>query len=221
VEKTINRLPRPKAVDSEEVDPWVVWPKRPISPETQAFLMRLDAAKRATEGAALSQREAEWGRRLSIALEGLDHYRQYRVVAMYARRQVVAESLGREHPYTADLDAMVSYRVWKLENQGAYECAVATGIAPAPLTLASTNQPDKDVETLLQEIDHLGELVEPAEPDLLRNGWSVLLFDFLYPLPVGRIWDLGKLSPGAARDASANLDTLSRFWAAIEEEGLK
>jgi hypothetical protein len=176
--------------------------------------MRLDAAKRATEGVGLSHREAGWGRRLSVALEGLDAYRQYRVIAMYARRQYTAERLGREHPYTADLDAIVSYRAWVPDNQEPYECAVATGIAPAPLTLASTTRPDKDVEVLLREIDHLGERVEPALPDVLRKGWSVLLFDFLDPLPAETIWDLDKQRP-TDWDAIGMLDRLSRFWAGI------
>ena len=112
---------------------WLPWRNEIESREDAAYLLKLDAISMALSGHHLYQHEAKWGRRLRIALEGLNMWTQYNLVWQYALREVAAYNLRATRAYTADLDGILAYKPWIRENRQAYEDAIAGGVVEFPL----------------------------------------------------------------------------------------
>jgi hypothetical protein len=112
--------------------PWKPWANEEETPEHTLFLLRINAIKLAEQAEGLYVHEAQWGRRIRPAIEELQPpYRQYRLVMMYARREVVAY-YRRKTANTEALDAFIAYQPWLPENQRRYELAILARVAPLP-----------------------------------------------------------------------------------------
>ena len=117
VEKRIRENPGPGAEGLPVFEFWRPWVDPQETPEDRAFLLVINAARTAEAGLGLLQYEAEWGRKLRVALEGLSPYGQFRIVEVYGRREYIARYFKRETIYTADMDGLVAYKPWLPENR--------------------------------------------------------------------------------------------------------
>jgi hypothetical protein len=110
------------------------WPEDSVAAAVLMRIMNVFGIRRATA------READWIARLSALFDyaGLDLDTEmglslwhYTCAAAYARRERAGEVLGREAPYTADLDAMMVFRIWLSDERwAAYIKALQEGIIP-------------------------------------------------------------------------------------------
>ena len=76
-----------RALPSDEWRPWVTRLERP---EDSGYLLKVDAVCVADYGRHLLQHEAEWGRHLRVALEGLTPYQQWCFIREYGSRASIA-----------------------------------------------------------------------------------------------------------------------------------
>jgi hypothetical protein len=197
----VRELERNAPSDPFPCSEWKPWVNQYESPEDSAFLLRISTIMQIEIGRTLYSHEAKWGRRLRVALEGLHPFGQYRFVLHYSLREVIAYHLRAEQ-YTADLDALITYRAWRVENWGTYALALASGSAPYPV---------------------LEPLIEPGDPSLppeeleqmnrfFGTAWGRQLYGMLKP------W--GTFIPDREDnpDKARMLDWLLRLWAGIEEQ---
>ena len=112
---------------------WMPWRNEIESREDGAYLLTLDAIKIAYSGRHLYQHEANWGRRIRSALDGLKPWEQSVFVYEYARREEHQYVFKLDQVYTADLDGLLAYQPWKAGHQHAYEAAVSAGVVERPL----------------------------------------------------------------------------------------
>jgi hypothetical protein len=129
---------------------WKPWVDPEESPADTAHLLRINAIMRVENGRDLYLHEANWGKRLRLALEGLPPFGQYRFVFHYSIREVEAYYLRKEQ-YTDDLDSFIAYRPWVSENQVGYNVALALGKAPYPVLDPFNNLNDPGPPPELQE----------------------------------------------------------------------
>lgn len=115
-----------------EPEEWQPWGNVKDGAEDNSNLLRLNIVCQAFLGRSLHKHEADWGRRLRAALEGLSPFRQLFFVMEYASRQVGAVNLGEMAPYTADLDAVVAFQIWIPDNREAYRHAKSRDVIPRP-----------------------------------------------------------------------------------------
>jgi hypothetical protein len=108
---------------------WHPWVNPEESTEDSAFLLQLNAVKQVEFGVGLHMHEANWGRRLRAALDGLHPFGQYRFVIFYSMREMISYYL-RQELRTLDLDNFVAYKPWLPGNSKIYELALASGMAP-------------------------------------------------------------------------------------------
>jgi hypothetical protein len=105
------------------------------SPEETDFLLLLNYIKQVECGVGLYEHEARWGRRLRVGLGGLNPYGQYKLVSLYATRDVLNYYLKRPQ-YTADLDGFVAFKPWRPHHNWAayriYLLALETGVVQFP-----------------------------------------------------------------------------------------
>lgn len=181
VERRIREKPGLGSEGLPVFNEWKPWSDEEENSEDRAFLLRLHAIKFAETNSWLLQHEADWGRKLRAALEGLQPYAQWRLVDMYAKRQVNAQFFGHELPFTADLDGLLAYKPWVADYRKAYGLAVASGIYPAPMLnppayVEAIAHPWESVEDaeLLERPELLGTLWEYIEAHLVPNRWLVL-----------------------------------------------
>lgn len=109
---------------------WQAWEDKTESAEEVDHLLRLDAICVATYQRHLYKHEADWGRRLRVALIGLSVRSQHNIIREYASREEVAFILNLDLPNTADLDGLAAYKPWLLGNRAVYYYAVTTGTIP-------------------------------------------------------------------------------------------
>ena len=110
---------------------WRPWGPKQKNPETNAFLLTLDAVCQAVQNRHLNDHEAQWGLRLRVALQGITPYDQLCFVSLYSRREVVAFHL-KDPEDTTDLDVILAYKPWLPENAHAYGMATVAHLAPKP-----------------------------------------------------------------------------------------
>ena len=111
---------------------WQPWITENESSDAAAFLLKLDAVCSSNTNRHLYEHEAMWARRLLVALDSLDPWRQFLMVERYGLRERVAYELRASRTYTADLDAILAYQPWLPENTEAYEISVSAGVSPRP-----------------------------------------------------------------------------------------
>jgi hypothetical protein len=121
---------------------WEAWADPAESPEETYFLLLLSHIKQVECGLPLYTHEAKWGKRLRVGLNGLDPYGQYKLVSLYATRQVINYYLGGPDPLkqpkysTADLDAFVMFKPWLPHHNWAayyrYLVALEAEVVPFP-----------------------------------------------------------------------------------------
>ena len=112
---------------------WKPWKGKLGTAQDCDYLLRLDAISLAAGGRHLSELEAKWARRIRVAVDGLNLWRQLHLVIMYAKRELAADNLQEPSPYTADLDGILAYKPWVPQNRKAYDSAVLGGSVPSPL----------------------------------------------------------------------------------------
>ncbi len=141
---------------------WTPWRDETETPNDSAHLLALDALSLAMSGRHLYQHEAKWGRLLRVALDGLSKLMQLVFVRDYALRESAAYEIGTP-TFTADLDALVAYQPWLLENYEIYHFAVITGSIPR-LSIWSLNRA-WDAGVFWNNLDG-----DPGLPTLKRYG---------------------------------------------------
>jgi hypothetical protein len=113
-------------------------------------LLLLNYIKQAEYDVPLYSHEAKWGKRLRVGLKGLNPYGQYKLVSLYATRDVINHYLKRPE-YIADLDAFVAFKPWLPHHNWAayriYLLALEAGVVPFP-----------EVDPRLE----LGEAIDPT-----------------------------------------------------------
>ena len=183
---------------------WIPWVNPEESAEDSDFLLRIKAIKEAEQGIGLYTFEADWGRRLRVALEGLHPFGQYRFVLAYAFRDVISHHLRKER-ITLDLDGFVVYKPWLPGNIAAYELALASGIAPK-LRMDPFNQEPEKLGDLIPEPQNFTEEV--------RHSWAPQATQLLNP------W--GTFVPGYENEPERAdiLGQILDFWAGTMATGV-
>jgi hypothetical protein len=114
---------------------WKPWVDPQEAAEETYFLLLLNYIKQAESGVSLYQHEARWARRLRIDVAGLNPYSQYKLVSLYAVREVINYYLNRPQ-CNDDLDAFVTFKPWRPHyNWTAYYIylgALEAGVVPFP-----------------------------------------------------------------------------------------
>jgi hypothetical protein len=114
---------------------WKAWVDPQETPEESYFLLLLNYIKQAESGASLCQHEARWARWLRGDVAGLNPYSQYKLVSLYAMREVINYYLNRPQ-YNDDLDGFITFRPWRPHHNWAayyiYVLALELGVVPFP-----------------------------------------------------------------------------------------
>ena len=92
-----------------------------------SYLLALDALASELFGRRLYRHEARYAARLECDLAGLDMFAQLLLVVEYGMREAYKITLGQEHMYTADLDALVMLKPWTNDGRDRYARALAAG----------------------------------------------------------------------------------------------
>jgi hypothetical protein len=213
VEKRVRKL-KSTGGNLPSYESWQPWADPQESAEERAYLLKLNAIKQAELDLGLLQHQAKWARMLRVALEGLSLYQQYCLVMMYGYRQFTADYLGKNSPYTTDLDSFVAYRPWLPGNQHPYEAAVAMGLAPFPFFMPYEMEDPVGAKisgaALFLVLGHIAE-----HPEALR-GWSKMILESI----TARAEGTAEAEAGEAKAQMRN--TVWKFWAdqsTIEEKG--
>jgi len=207
---------------------WQPWEDKTESAEGVDHLLRLDAACVVTYQRHLYKHEADWGRRLRVALIGLSIRGQLAIICEYADREEVAFLLNVDLSYTADLDGLVAYKPWLSENRAVYYYAVTTGTIPhlRGSILSELGQgPEKS--TSIKYIFTLQMLAEhgriPGVPwltsldfEMPTKYYEPVMTDlgFEAMMPSSKVYDSAEADFGTPEDFLEWLRlTVSEFWA--------
>ena len=210
MEKIISRIEQQSPGKPWSLVEWHPWTVPEETAEDSAFLIRLNAIRRVQSCLNLFEYEAKWGRKLRAALEGLSPYGQYKMVCEYAMREVTTSYLGREQPFTEDLDAFLAYKPWlQRGNCRAFFLAAFPDKSPWPvghpndaMGREQEQMEDPSLETRLGE----ERLTGPGRSDISEMLWT-RLSEWSNPVASDYISD----EMDSRR--SASLETLLQFWA--------
>lgn len=162
---------------------WEAWADLAESPEETYFLLLLSYIKQVECGLPLYKHEAKLGKRLRIGLNGLYPYGQYKLVSLYATRQVINYYLNRPQ-YTTDLDAFVAFKPWLPHHNWMayyrYLVALAAEVVPFPEVDPRSN---------------LGKVIDPAA--IPEAQWPQGLGPVEYPELDRRLPELDRRLKGA------------------------
>lgn len=194
----IAEIERNAPADGFPTSEWIPWVNSEESAEESAFLLRIKTIKEAELGIGLYTHEANWGRRLRVALEGLHPFGQYRFILAYSLRDIIRHHLRAER-ITDDLDSFVVYQPWLPGNFAAYELAIASGIAPKLKMDPFASDQQRELRDLLPGPQNFTEEV--------RLSWAPQLLWMLRP------W--GTFVPGCENDPEKAdmLGQILDFWA--------
>lgn len=194
---------------------WKPWATPEESAEDRAFLLQMNAVKLAETGGVLTPitPEAEWARRLRVALDGLNPFGQFNVVVLYSFREYVAKSQGISAD-TSDLDSLIAYKPWLPDNRipedqpsyVAYLTAIEAGIATYPEL-----DPFHDIREPEPEAPELAGMPETEQPsEVYRQVREVYLRETLRRIFTPHGID----RPDEQRE---RLDRLLNFWAGLSQ----
>ena len=141
-----NQMPDSEAFPLVE---WRPWTDEGVSAHDNDQLLQLDAACSLAYQRHLYQHEAAWGRRLRVALTGLNIRGQLAIINEYGLRERLASHFDRPEGYTADLDGLVTYKPWLSDNRASYYYALTIG-AIKPLVGSITQELYEEFESGLE-----------------------------------------------------------------------
>lgn len=150
IEEMVSNLKKAAPKEPFPFTDWKPWADLQETPEETYFLLLLNYIKQAESGASLYQHEARWARRLRVGIAGLNPYSQYKLVSLYAVREVISYYLNRPQR-NEGLDAFVAFRPWRPHHNWTayyiYLGALEAGVVPFP------------------ELDPRADLGEGIDPD--------------------------------------------------------
>ena len=204
--KTLEQQVSPKMLSLVE---WRPWTDPDETAEESAFLLKLNTIKNADQRLNLFEHEARWGRRLRVALETLCPYGQYKIVCEYGDRAVMASHLGRELPYTEDMDGYLTYQPWLPQNRHAYLLAVLSEIVLEidPYSYATPGMKREEILEIVEECEWTEQ--DLSEPHILDE----IFLDWFTPEKEGP-FITGR---GLESDRGIYLQSVLDFWANLDK----
>ena len=159
---------------------WHPWRDRNECPEDSDFLLEIDRVNLEVLNRHIWEHEAEWARRLRVALRGLPRESHWFFAIEYGDREESARNRGVPHATTADLDAWLMFKPWRSEDDNrAWRSALDKSEIPSrPLApglasrtvLSGLAQSAAEVGISVQEMERL----TAAFPDVDRYIHVVL-----------------------------------------------
>jgi hypothetical protein len=170
---------------------WKPWVDPQETAEETYFLLLLNYIKQAESGVSLYQHEARWARRLRIGVAGLNPYSQYKLVSLYAVREVISYYLNRPQR-SDDLDAFVTFAPWRPHHNWAayyiYLGALEAGVVPFPEVDPRADLGEDIGPDSMPGVQFPQGLGPEQYPDLHDRLWAGLLWLLMPPkeLPTDR-----------------------------------